>query len=103
MEQQLSRHTYRYLLAAVIFILLIGTNFYHFVEHFSWLNAYYFSVVTLTTVGYGDLAPKTAGGKLFTTFFLFIGVGLITTFITYSIRRRAMVRAERRAAKKERV
>ena len=59
---------YRYLGSSVIIILGIGTVFYRFVEGFSWIDAYYFSVVTLATVGYGDLAPRTTAGKLFTIF-----------------------------------
>lgn len=82
------RYVFRYLAAAAIITLAVGTIVYHLVEHFSWLNAYYFSVITLTTVGYGDLTPHTAFGKLFTTFYVLIGVGIITTFITMMVRRR---------------
>ncbi len=89
-SRQLSDRTiYRYLLAAVIGIVAIGTIFYHLVEHFSWLNAYYFSVVTLSTVGYGDLTPHTAAGKLFTTLYIFTGVGILATFLNFKLRRRA--------------
>jgi potassium channel subfamily K len=42
-------------------------------------DALYFTVVTLTTVGYGDLEPQTPGGRVFTAFFLFLGVGFIAT------------------------
>lgn len=83
------RHIFRVLLGLTILTLSVGTVFYHFVEGFSWLDAYYFSVVTLATVGYGDLTPHTNFGKLFTTFYIFIGVGIITTFITYTVRRRS--------------
>lgn len=84
----IERHAYRLLAASAVFMLAVGTIVYHLVEHFSWLNAYYFSVITLTTVGYGDLTPHTNFGKLFTTFYVLIGVGIITTFITSMIRRR---------------
>lgn len=84
----IERHAYRFLVGAAASTLAIGTIVYHFVEHFSWLNAYYFSVITLTTVGYGDLTPHTDFGKLFTTFYVLSGVGIITTFITATIRRR---------------
>ena len=99
MYETFNRHAYRLLLAAAIFTLGLGTIVYHLVEKLSWLNAYYFSVVTLTTVGYGDITPKTDFGKLFTTFYIFIGVGIITTFITYSVRRRAHRYGERQQAK----
>lgn len=62
------------LLVLTLTTLLSGTIFYATVEGFRWVDAIYFSVTTLTTVGYGDLAPKTAttttvdnGGVEFTT------------------------------------
>ena len=85
----LDKHVYRILIALALITLATGTIVYHIVEKFSWLNAYYFSVVTLSTVGYGDYVPHTAFGKIFTTFYIFVGVGIITTFITATARRRA--------------
>jgi ABC-type microcin C transport system permease subunit YejB len=83
------RHVFRILLVIVIVTLAIGTTVYHYVEHLAWIDAYYFSVVTLATVGYGDFAPHTAFGKLFTTFYIFVGVGILATFISYNMRRYA--------------
>jgi len=95
MQEGFNKHIYRYLLAAVVFMVCLGTVVYHFVEKFSWLDSYYFSVVTLATVGYGDLTPVTTIGKLFTTVYIFTGVGLIGAFISYSLRRRAFKAQER--------
>jgi voltage-gated potassium channel len=89
MYETFNKHIYRLLLAAVIFMITTGTIFYHFVEHFRWLDAYYFCVVTLATVGYGDLVPRTDAGKIFTTFYVLAGVGIVATFFSYSVRRRA--------------
>ena len=86
------KSVYRYLGTSVIVVLGIGTVFYRFVEGFSWIDAYYFSVVTLATVGYGDLAPRTPAGKLFTTFYIFVGVGLLATFFSFLVRQRAVKR-----------
>jgi len=69
------------LMLAVLFILSIGTIFYHNIEGMSYLDALYFSVMTLATVGYGDLSPQTAFGKLFSILYVFVGVGILTALI----------------------
>jgi voltage-gated potassium channel Kch len=45
------------------------------------LDALYFTIITLTTVGYGDLAPQTDPGKIFTMVYIFVGLSLISGFI----------------------
>jgi voltage-gated potassium channel len=82
------KYLYRYLLTAAAAALIVGTVFYHFVEHLTWLNAYYFSVITLATVGYGDITPHTTAGKIFTTFYVLIGIGIFTTLISVRMQRR---------------
>lgn len=72
---------YRILILATIIIVLIGTVFYHFIENWNWIDSFYFSVITLTTVGYGDFSPQTDIGKLFTVFYIIIGLGLMFSFI----------------------
>ncbi len=62
-------------------ILLSGMLFYHNVEGWSWIDSLYFSVITLTTVGYGDLTPETTLGKLFTIVYILIGLGILLAFI----------------------
>jgi len=57
-------------------LLLIGTVFYVRAEGWSVLDALYFCVVTLATVGYGDFAPRTPIGKLFTIVYILIGAGV---------------------------
>jgi voltage-gated potassium channel len=90
------RRAYYYLAALVVLIIVIGTVFYHVVERFSWLNAYYFCVTTLSTVGYGDVAPKTTAGKLFTTFYIFVGIGVFGGFINITLRRQGQAMRQRR-------
>ncbi|MFB6340186.1 potassium channel family protein [Saccharicrinis sp. FJH2] len=72
---------YRNLTIATFTVLLNGTFIYHFVEHWKWLDSLYFSVMTLTTVGYGDFVPQTAFGKIFTMVYVLTGIGIIFGFI----------------------
>jgi hypothetical protein len=62
-------------------LLLTGVIFYMIVEHWSFVDALYFSVTTLTTVGFGNPAPSTDLGKLFTVFFVLSGVGMFLAVI----------------------
>jgi voltage-gated potassium channel len=68
------------LLAAVA--IVSGTGFYSLVEGLRFVDALYFSVMTLTTVGYGDFAPRTDVGKLFTAVYALVGVGILLAFVT---------------------
>lgn len=65
-----------------ISLVLIATLFYWFVEGWSLLDAVYFAVVTIATVGYGDLAPHTTLGKIFTIGYIVSGIGIFVAAIT---------------------
>jgi hypothetical protein len=72
---------FRSLVFLVLLMLFAGTVFYSLEEGWSMVDAFYFSVTTLTTVGLGDLTPKTTIGKLFTVVYIFAGLGIIVGFI----------------------
>ena len=72
---------YRGLLMTSICIIGIGTVAYQAIEGWSWIDSLYFSVITLTTIGYGDITPQTDTGKLFTVFYILLGLGMILSFI----------------------
>ena len=61
-------------LTLIIFMLALGTFVFSSLEHWSWLNALYFSTATLTTVGYGDIVTHTIWGRLFNIFYMLVGV-----------------------------
>lgn len=67
---------FRYASLILLALLASGTVFYSTVEGWGIVDSLYFSVVTLSTVGYGDLSPGTTVGKLFTIFYIVIGIGL---------------------------
>lgn len=57
-------------------VIVTGTLVYHSLENWNYLDSAFFSVVTVTTIGYGDLTPKTNAGKIFTMFFAFSGIAI---------------------------
>jgi voltage-gated potassium channel len=65
----------------VIVTLTSGALFYSSVEGWSLLDSLYFSVITLTTVGYGDFSHSTTTGKIFTMIYVFVGISLILGFL----------------------
>jgi voltage-gated potassium channel len=75
------RSDFKGLLFLVIALLVIGTGFYHFSQGWGLIDSLYFSVITLTTVGYGDLSPVGAGSRLFTIAYVLVGIGVIFGFI----------------------
>ena len=72
---------FRALFIWVVLVIVGGTLFYMRVEHWRMLDALYFTIITLTTVGYGDFAPQTDTGKIFTMVYIFVGISLISGFI----------------------
>lgn len=72
---------YRDILITTIMIIISGTIAYHYIEGWSYVDSFYFSVVTLTTIGFGDFAPQTDAGKLFTVLYIVAGIGMILSFI----------------------
>lgn len=79
-------------------IILIGTFMMRYLEGLSYLDAAYFSVVALTTVGFGDISPETTGGKLFVMGYLLVGIAILAAFVNnllrYAMARRVLNNAE---------
>ncbi len=91
--------SFRWLIITVLVTLGIGTAFYVLVERWRIIDSLYFCVVTLATIGYGDLAPQTYAGKIFTIFYIFIGIGLLSSLIAEIFR--AFQRNAKKAAEKQ--
>lgn len=62
-------------------LVVSGTIFFWHFEDWTIVEALYFSVVTLTTVGYGDLTPTTEGTQLFTILYILTGIGVFVALL----------------------
>ncbi|CBJ30152.1 Calcium-activated outward-rectifying potassium channel, putative [Ectocarpus siliculosus] len=69
-------------LATVFGYLCLGVLMYTTLAGMSFLDALYFCVVTLTTVGYGDLSAHKPVTKLFACFYILIGVAMVAAFLS---------------------
>ncbi len=61
----------------ILFFLVAGTIFFHVVEGWRYLDSFYYTGVTLTTVGYGDFTPTHDISKIVTVVFAFSGIGIV--------------------------
>ena len=56
--------------------MAMGTVIFHSLEKWSWVQSFYFSVATITTVGYGDLYPTTDLSRLVVSLYIISGVSI---------------------------
>lgn len=78
------RKRWRFFGFVILFILviLLGSKIYQNVEGWSYLDSVYFTVVTMTTIGYGDIVPVTSAGKMITIFASFFGIAMVFYLIS---------------------
>ncbi|MDJ0715566.1 MAG: potassium channel protein [Prochloraceae cyanobacterium] len=82
---------------------LLGTLWYKLVEGWSWLDAFYMTAITLSTVGYGETYPLSATSRLFTIGLILAGLiviayivnGLTEAFLEGYFQQRFKLRQER--------
>ena len=72
----------RYFLMLPFLVLVMGTIGFMLLENLSFLDALYFTVVTITTVGYGDITPVTTGGKIFAMIVIIFGISSFVSILT---------------------
>ena len=73
---------FRALLFLLLTLLGSATYFYWYVEGWSVVDSLYFSVMTTSTIGYGDLVPTTAFSKLFTIMFAILSIGVFVAVVS---------------------
>jgi voltage-gated potassium channel len=65
----------RYGIIALVAVISLGTFGYWFIERWSFLDALYMTVITIFTVGYGEVNPLSDSGKVFSILIIVLGVG----------------------------
>ena len=75
----------RYALVALVCAIVIGACGFHRLEGLSWTQSFYLTVQTVTTVGYGDVPPRTDAGKFFASIFMLAGVGLAAYILSSTV------------------
>jgi voltage-gated potassium channel len=81
-----------FIAALLTVAICIGTVGYVFVEHWSVFDSFYMTLVTLTTVGYGEVHPLSFEGRVFTSFLMLIGV--TTVFVSIAVLGETLLRME---------
>lgn len=80
-----SRARIRLVLVAVLGAMALGTVVFHVLEGWSILDSLYVTAQTVTTVGFGDLTPRTFSGRIFATVFMMVGVGIVLYALTSTV------------------
>ena len=82
-----SRHLLWLMIGFVTGLLAIGTVGYHTIEpHWSWGDAFYMSVITISTVGFTEIHALSSQGRFFTVFLIFLGLFVIGIIGAYGAR-----------------
>ncbi len=75
----------KYAVLAVIVAIAVGTLGFYLIEGWTLLSSLYVATQTVTTVGYGDVAPQTSLGRAFATIFMLVGVGVVLYALTSTV------------------
>lgn len=74
--------TVKTILSMTIAIIVLAALVYMWIEGWGFIDALYFTVMTISTVGYGDITPETQLGKLFTIVYVICGMGIFVALVT---------------------
>lgn len=67
----------------LVTLISSGTLIFHHLEDWTWIESFYFTIVTITTVGYGDIAPSNDITRLVVSFYILIGVAIGAGIISF--------------------
>ena len=64
-------------------VLALGTVIFWMLEPFTWIQAFYFTVATVTTVGYGDLVPSSDWTRLVVAIYALLSITFYLSFASF--------------------
>jgi hypothetical protein len=101
-DNQLKNLKFRIKLFAIIFVLvlLFGTVGFSILENIPLIESFYFTIITISTVGYGDIHPVTNGGRLLAIFVIILGVGAFLGAIANSLEMMLNIREKKQRNEK---
>lgn len=66
---------------ALLLLTAAGTAGFHYIEHWSWFDSFYMVIITLSTIGYGEVHPLSPAGRAFNIVLIVAGVALVFLMI----------------------
>jgi len=69
------------LAAALLVLVLVGVAGFHFIEGWTYFDGFYMVLTTITSIGYGEIHPLSHTGRLFNSFIIITGVGLVLLLV----------------------
>src|SRR5947209_6449712 len=78
-----ARFRYRFILILLLMVVTlgIGTAGFDVIEHVPWFDSFYMTLITVTTIGYGEMFPLSHAGRVFNSFLILTGtIGVLTSF-----------------------
>jgi len=103
LNEFIAKYTIPFFLLIVIIVILVGSIAFYNIEWWSFFNSLYFTSVTMSTIGYGDVVPVTHAGKLVAMFYGFMGAPLFVglTWIFFQSKLQKMLQKSIHAYHKE--
>jgi hypothetical protein len=81
LNEQFMKINIRLVLVTIVVYVIVGVFVYHHLLHWNGLDSLYFLVTTVLSIGYGDFKPQTRNQRLFTAFYIILGIAICSTAV----------------------
>ena len=65
----------------LVLLVVVGIAGFHFIEGWTFFDGFYMVLTTITSIGYGEIHPLSHAGRLFNSFIIVTGVGLVLLLV----------------------